>query len=89
MTCQQLYYVPLRENASQPFGVEICIAQLQNTACLVWPQTVTSPVSHPIAPMFRELYPGVCNTNKGFVFSCWKVKAEFKTETASLLSLTS
>ena len=66
MTCQQFYYVPLRKNASQPFAVKICIAQLQNTARQVWPQTVTSQVSHPIAPtMFRKLHPAVCEHQQG------------------------
>lgn len=81
-----------RRNALQPFHVEIYIAQLQNTAHLTWPQTMSSQESHPIAPtLFRKLYPAVCEHPTRdffiFVFSCWKAKADFKTETVSLLSL--
>lgn len=82
----------LQRNAAQTFGVEIYPAQLQNTSCLTWPQTMSSQVSHPIAPtLFGKLHPAVCKHPTRdyfvFVFSCWKVKADFKTETVGLLSL--
>lgn len=51
-------------------------------------------VSHPISPtLFRKLHlrPAVCEHPTRdyfiFVFSCWKVKTDFKTETVCLLSL--
>lgn len=62
---------PLRKKALQPLGVEIYIAQLQTTERLTWPQTISSQVSHPIAPaLFRKLHPAVCEhtTRDYFIF---------------------
>lgn len=65
----------LQRNAVRPFGVEIYTAQLQNTSCLTWPQTMSSQVSHAIAPtLFGKLHPAVCKHPTRdyfiFVFSC-------------------
>lgn len=86
--------VYLRKNALQPFDLGIYTSQIQNTAHLTRPQTVSSQVSHPISPtLFRKLHlrPAVCEHPTRdyfiFVFSCWKVKTDFKTETVCLLSL--
>lgn len=60
--------VSLRKNALQPFGVETYIAQLQNTAHLTWPQTMSSQVSYPTAPtLFRKLRPAVCELHLCFL----------------------